>query len=249
MAVPLFLNFATNLVSEWSTTRKPGRVDCKHFETIPLLSTQAWDSAYRFRTEKRAIMIEKSEKFNTYFVKSTIGIQRSGQIDEEQVERYKQQQRRLEFPTFDSFVIRNFDIIKVTIPNPLQLETLTNSTCTCTSFFKNNICKHILGIASLKSVYPESHLTIPIQSKNVDLTRKRGAGRPAKAKAALIRQKPTADIEPLEPIVPEQVEPTVEQEPEPIETEPVTTKKTTRKRKIQTEPVQRQQPKRTCHKK
>ena len=67
-------------------------------------------------------------------------------------------------------------------------------------------------------------------------------------KAALIRQKPTPDIEPLEPIVPEQVEPTVEQEPEPIETEPVTTKKTTRKRKIQTEPVQRQQPKRTCHK-
>ena len=44
------------------------------------------------------------------------------------------------------------------------------------------------------------------------------------------------------------VEPTVEQEPEPIETEPVTTKKTTGKRKIQTEPVQRQQPKRTCHK-
>jgi hypothetical protein len=39
-----------------------------------------------------------------------------------------------------------------------------------------------------------------------------------------------------------------EQEPEPIETEPVTTKKTTGKRKIQTEPVQRQQPKRTCHK-
>ena len=27
------------------------------------------------RTEKRAIMIEKSEKFNTYFVKSTIYIQ------------------------------------------------------------------------------------------------------------------------------------------------------------------------------
>jgi hypothetical protein len=50
-------------------------------------------------------------------------------------------------------------------------------------------------------------------------------------KAALIRQKPTPDIEPLEPIVPEQVEPTVEQEPEPIETEPVTTKKNNKKKK------------------
>ena len=76
-----------------------------------------------------------------------------------------------------------------------------------------------------------------IHSENVDLTKKRGAARPAKAKAALIKQKPILNIEPLKPIEPKLVEPWVEQEPESIETESVTTnKKTTRKRKIQTEP-------------
>ena len=57
-------------------------------------------------------------------------------------------------------------------------------TCTCPSYYKTYLCKHIIGIAiHLKA---STKIDIPIQAKNIGSNRKKG--RPALAKAALIRQ-------------------------------------------------------------
>ena len=61
-----------------------------------------------------------------------------------------------------------------------------NNTCTCPSFFKKYICKHIIGIA-IRTI-PEIRKSIPLAAKNLPLTSKRKTGRPALAKKALVRQ-------------------------------------------------------------
>jgi hypothetical protein len=61
-----------------------------------------------------------------------------------------------------------------------------NNTCTCPSFFKKYICKHIIGIA-IRTI-PEIRKSITLAAKNLPLTAKRKTGRPALAKKTLVRQ-------------------------------------------------------------
>ena len=57
------------------------------------------------------------------------------------------------------------------------------SKCNCPAFFKNYICKHVVGMAiRLKYCKP------PPAAKTVPIGEKRKRGRPAKAKPALLVQ-------------------------------------------------------------
>lgn len=59
------------------------------------------------------------------------------------------------------------------------------STCTCPSYFRDYICKHILGVAAITKINP-----IPNEAKAVCIEQKAPRGRPAKAKKALEYQAP-----------------------------------------------------------
>jgi hypothetical protein len=55
--------------------------------------------------------------------------------------------------------------------------------CTCPTFFKMYMCKHVIGLSiRLKYTVP------PVEAKNIPLGQKRKRGRPSKAKPALIIQ-------------------------------------------------------------
>ena len=58
-----------------------------------------------------------------------------------------------------------------------------NAKCSCPAYFKNYICKHIIGLAArLKFI------VIPNEAKTVPIGEKRKRGRPARAKKALETQ-------------------------------------------------------------
>ena len=88
--------------------------------------------------------------------------------------------------TLDEFRKRAIDIWRVTIPTTDVNSIWKKSTCSCSSFFKKYLCKHIIG-TSLRTI-PEIRKSIPLEARNLPLAAKRKTGRPALAKKALVRQ-------------------------------------------------------------
>ena len=60
------------------------------------------------------------------------------------------------------------------------------SVCTCPSFYKKYICKHIIRTA-IRTI-PTVNNRIPLAAKTLPLNSKRKTGRPALARKALVRQ-------------------------------------------------------------
>lgn len=84
-----------------------------------------------------------------------------------------------EWDTFDEFKENAFKGYCTVVPE----EDWIKGTCTCPAFFKQYICKHIVGLAiRLK------YLTVPIEAKQIPIGSKRKRGRPSKAKRALLLQ-------------------------------------------------------------
>ncbi|RNA28086.1 hypothetical protein BpHYR1_019814 [Brachionus plicatilis] len=64
----------------------------------------------------------------------------------------------------------------------LNNQDLRRSKCSCPSYDKTNICKHIIGVSSYFKLY-----TIPLEFKNLPMGEKRMRGAPKKAIKALVR--------------------------------------------------------------
>lgn len=80
---------------------------------------------------------------------------------------------------FDTFIRQQLAVNVVTVvPNGDYVKT---TTCTCTEFFKNYMCKHIVGMGIRLH-----RLEMPEQFIRVE-TKKRGPGRPKKAASALAK--------------------------------------------------------------
>ena len=94
-----------------------------------------------------------------------------------EIRRYKS----CKFHSFDTYKSAYFGIWCVCIPN--NAEEWRKATCTCQSFFKNYICKHIIGI-SIRLKYCKASP----EAKNVKIGTKRERGRPSKARKALLIQ-------------------------------------------------------------
>jgi hypothetical protein len=94
-----------------------------------------------------------------------------------QVKRYE----NCRFNLFDTYKSVYFNIWCVCLSdNPEEWRT---ATCTCPSFLKNYICKHVIGMSiRLKYCKP------PPEAKNVEVGTKRKRGRPSKARKALLLQ-------------------------------------------------------------
>jgi len=81
----------------------------------------------------------------------------------------------------DTYKSVYFQIWRVCLPS--NGEEWRKGTCTCPSFLKNYICKHIIGM-SIRLKYFKS----PPEAKTVAIGSKRKRGRPCKAKKALLTQ-------------------------------------------------------------
>ena len=210
MSLPAFINLAFSMLKEWSYPHIESNVDCKQFQISPLIENKEYTAAYQFRQEKRAMKTKSSRIFNYYYFKSTDGIARSGQLTTEQMERYIKYRTKLSYPSLDHFFVLNFDIIETAIPKDVNQDSFNQAYCSCTIFFKKNICKHILAICSMRNIYEDPVVTIPMAAKNLAIGQKIKRGRPALAKKALVRQEnlkriadfesePESDHEPEQP--------------------------------------------------
>lgn len=82
--------------------------------------------------------------------------------------------------TFDEFKSNAFKGYCTVVP---PNENWIKGTCTCPAFFKDFICKHIVGISMrLKCI------DVPVEAKQIPIGSTRKRGRPSKAKRALLIQ-------------------------------------------------------------
>ena len=76
--------------------------------------------------------------------------------------------------TLDEFRKRAIDIWRVTIPTTDVNSIWKKNTCSCSSFLKKYLCKHIIG-TSLRTI-PEIRKSIPLEARNLPLAAKRKTG-------------------------------------------------------------------------
>lgn len=165
-----FLTVASNIVYNWSIERDPVSINAKIFATEPTISLELWTLSYQWAKLKKDIVCVSSNSLKVYYIPAR-DLKFITQAD---LTKYKNKK----WTTFNQFK-KSFDIWC------MEMEDIDwkKSKCNCPAFFKNYICKHIVGMAiRLKYCKP------PPAAKTVPLGEKRKRGRPAKAKSALLVQ-------------------------------------------------------------
>ena len=76
---------------------------------------------------------------------STIGRDYSGEIDEWDLDEWNQFEEKNNWSYLNEFIVIHNSIIKTTIPFPHKLDVLPNCRLSCSRFYKNQKCKHIIG--------------------------------------------------------------------------------------------------------
>lgn len=94
---------------------------------------------------------------------------------EDTIERYE----NLQWSDFNEFVSIRFSLYKVEI----ECSNWRDSKCTCKYFFKEYMCKHIIGLAAKHRLFK-----LPREANNQKISSKAKRGRPALAKKALFKQ-------------------------------------------------------------
>ena len=188
LSIPIYIENAFDIVRQWSHRRDPENVNFVSCASKSSILREDYERAYNFNRESRPMKLVRQIDCVHYFFKSS-------HFDKDFGESTKQFMRQ-NFTDFDDFVGVNFGIIKTSIAKSNNYE---HSICTCTSFFKKHKCKHIIGLLARKDLYPKGSLTIPQDAKNIAIGQKRGPGRPALAKLALIRQ-PNLTTDPVMPV-------------------------------------------------
>lgn len=126
-----------------------------------------WTEAYQWaKLPKEVILTYSDDAFKHYEVPA-------GKAD-------KIQNFENAWTDFDDYKVQWFSKWRVDLPHNIDW---MHGKCNCPAFYKNYMCKHIIGLAiRLKLANP------PPEAKNVLIGQKRKRGRPSKAKPALIIQ-------------------------------------------------------------
>ena len=93
-----------------------------------------------------------------------------------EIKAFKNSVETLKFNSFDAY----FNMVEGIRVTCLNKDDFLESTCTCSWYFKEYCCKHIIGVAVLEKV-----AKIPNEAKTKPLGEKPKRGRPAKATKAL----------------------------------------------------------------
>eukprot|EP01024_Parvocaulis_polyphysoides_P009218 TRINITY_DN12837_c0_g1_i2.p1 TRINITY_DN12837_c0_g1~~TRINITY_DN12837_c0_g1_i2.p1 ORF type:complete len:610 (+),score=28.52 TRINITY_DN12837_c0_g1_i2:103-1932(+) len=165
------------MVKEWSQERNPNYVNAKKFSNEVNIDLMLWTESYQWVSSGPVLL--KSRECGVTFIRPSQTNNCNTTFSEcfkETVKQYRQKQ----WKTFDEFKIWRYSVWVI---DGIQDGEYKSATCTCPTFLKQFICKHIIGIAILRG-----YVTPPLQAKDVPLGQKRKRGRPSKAKKALIIQ-------------------------------------------------------------
>ncbi|KAJ8713391.1 hypothetical protein PYW07_013761 [Mythimna separata] len=156
-----FLTVASGFVNGWSLGLD------EVFATLPTMTLKVWTEAYQWaKLPKEVILTHSDDAFKHYEVPA-------GKAD-------KIQKFENAWTDFDDYKVQWFSKWRVDLPHNIDW---MYGKCNCPAFYKNYMCKHIIGLAiRLKLANP------PPEAKNVLIGQKRKRGRPSKAKPALIVQ-------------------------------------------------------------
>jgi hypothetical protein len=89
--------------------------------------------------------------------------------------------KKMKWYSFDQYKIKAFNIWCVTLP--MDKLKWDDGVCNCQAFFKNVLCKHVIGMAIRLN-----HCKLPPATKDVEIGEKRRRDRPSKAKKELLVQ-------------------------------------------------------------
>lgn len=166
-----FLTVASNIVNNWSVEGDTSSINVKLFATEPTISLKLWTSSYQWAKSTKDIVCIPNDSSKKYFI-SARDLQSITQANLDKYENKK-------WTTFNQFK-KSFDIWCMEMENDSDWKT---SKCNCPAFFKNYICKHVVGMAIRLKYYKS-----PAAAKTVPIGEKRKRGRTAKAKPALLVQ-------------------------------------------------------------
>jgi hypothetical protein len=175
-----FLEVSKSIVNRWSKERDTANLlYCKPFVTTPNVSTADYRKAYEWLKNPARITYVSGDD---YFSRPKDSL--SKQLLSSDIQIYRQS---LTFSSynFDSY----YSLVNGIWHTRLNRSDFKLSTCTCPSYFRDYICKHILGVAAMTKINP-----IPNEAKAVCIEQKAPRGRPAKAKKALEYQAPVTQI-------------------------------------------------------
>jgi hypothetical protein len=122
---------------------------------LPIDYKQAWlwrENLFDDDNKKKRKIITKctfnedvGENCRVFYTKSTIGRDYSREIDEWDVDEWNQFEKKKNWSYLNEFIVIHNSIIKTTIPFPHKLDFLPNCHLSCSGFYKNQKCKHIIG--------------------------------------------------------------------------------------------------------
>jgi hypothetical protein len=160
-----------SIVNKWSKERNPVRINSKKFKHQSSITLSHWTDGYQWVKLNKEVISVPNGNTTKYYLPAD----EETKITEKEIKRYE----ACRFNLFDTYKSVYFKICCVCLPN--KAEEWRKTTCTCPSFLKNYICKHIIGMSiRLKYFKP------PPEAKNVEIGKKRKRGRPSKAKKALL---------------------------------------------------------------
>jgi hypothetical protein len=182
-----YIEQVKNQLKEWSELRNPEDPNYIAVASIPSIGTAQFTNAYQWlnlnKESGRKTLQVKTDTLTHFFTRES-GSQ--AELNQEQVVIFNRTFESALFVSFDDFKETCFGIWRTTFPN--DTGTWTTATCTCHVYFKDRVCKHIIGIASKLKL-----LRFPNEAKTVPIGKKRAKGRPKKMRPALEHQDSTED--------------------------------------------------------
>jgi hypothetical protein len=164
-----FKELAFEAVRKWSKEYATNQKQVINETTITL---STWTKAYQWAKSNKEVIINEEEESLEYYLPTSCST-KVAQTDVDIV-------KNLRWNTFDQFKKRAFQVWILSFPK--NKSNWKNAKCNCPTFFKEFICKHVVGMAlRLKLCKP------PPAAKDVPIGEKRKRGRPKLASKALLK--------------------------------------------------------------
>lgn len=163
-----FLYVAKESVEKWSTEFDNGVRVFATEKPVPLCE---WTKGYQWARKNIDLLSVGLDDFDVFYTPAG----ETGKISQQDID----DAVKMRYTTFDQYVRRGLKIWSTRIPK--DSENWMKGSCNCPHFFKDFVCKHLLGIA-IRLKYAEP---VP-KAKLIPIGQKRKRGRPKLATRALL---------------------------------------------------------------
>jgi len=170
-----FFGKAMDYVRGWSIAVDPARVNYTAFALQPSIPLKLDTSAYNWARSNVFVRTETSKTISCFYIQPAAS---SKKLTMAETKQYDKLEKLRSWKFFDTYVTWQSKLWKVI----MEADDYQNAACSCPSYQKKFMCKHILGIAIGKKLY-----AVPPAVKDVPIGEKRKRGRPKKCSKALLR--------------------------------------------------------------